>query len=78
MSAKVEQVKVDVTSKRTTASLPLINNPSIKLAHNKEQALKVHNQQIKKLNQNRDDETDLIESEEKLQQLGSMLIMLGI
>ena len=50
MSAKVEQVKVDVTSKRTTASLPLINNPSIKLAHNKEQALKVYNQQIKKLN----------------------------
>ena len=78
MSAKVEQVKVDVTSKRTTASLPLISNPSIKLAHNKEQALKVYNQQIKKLNQNRDDEIDLIESEEKLQQLGSMLIMLGI
>ena len=55
---------------RTTASLPLMNNPSIKLAHNKERALKVYNQQIKKLNQNIDDKQDAIESEEKLQQLG--------
>ena len=54
---------------RTTASLPLMNNPSIKLAHNKERALKVYNQQIKKLNQNIDDKQDAIESEEKLQQL---------
>ena len=47
-----------------------MNNPSIKLAHNKERALKVYNQQIKKLNQNIDDKQDAIESEEKLQQLG--------
>ena len=40
--------KVYVASRRTTASHPLIN-PSIKLAHNKEQTLKVYNQQIKKL-----------------------------
>ena len=39
---KVEQdvlnksVKVDVASQRTTASLPLMNNPSIKFARNKE------------------------------------------
>ena len=46
-----------------------MNNPSIKLAHNKERALKVYNQQIKKLNQNIDDKQDAIESEEKLQQL---------
>ena len=47
-----------------------MNNPSIKLAHNKERALKVYNQQIKKLNQNIDDKKDIVESEEKLQQLG--------
>ena len=65
-----KSVKVDVASQRPTASLPLKNNPSIKLAHNKEQVLKVYNQQIKKLNQNTDDKKDVIESEEKLQQLG--------
>ena len=78
MSVKVEgeqdeinkSVKVDVASQRTTTSLPLVNNPSIKLAHNKERALKVNNQQIKKLYQNTDDKKDVIESEEKLQQLG--------
>ena len=65
-----KSAKVDVASQRTTASLPLMNNPSIKIAHNKERALKVYNQQIKKLNQNTDDKKDVIESEEKLQQLG--------
>ena len=64
-----KSVKVDVASQRTTASFPLMNNPSIKLAYNKERALKVYNQQIMKLNQNIDDKKDLIESEEKLQQL---------
>ena len=52
------------------SSLPLMNNPSIKLAHNKEQALKVYNQQIKNIYQNTDYKKDVIESEEKLQQLG--------
>ena len=65
-----KSAKVDVASQRPTASLPLKNNPSIKLAHNKEQVLKVYNQQIKKLNQNTDQKKDVIESEEKLQQLG--------
>ena len=78
MSAKLEveqdvinkSVKVDVASQRTTASLPLMNNPSIKLAHNREQALKVYNQEIMKLSQNTDDKKYVTESEEKLQQLG--------
>ena len=65
-----KSVKVDATSQRTTASLPLMYNPSIKLAHNKEQALKVYKQQIKKLNQNADDKKDVIESKEKLLQVG--------
>ena len=65
-----KSVKVDVASQRTTGSLPLMNNPSVKLEHNKERALKVYNQQIKKLNQNIDDKKDAIEFEEKLQQLG--------
>ena len=65
-----KSVKVDVASQRTTTSLPLMNNPSIKLAFNKERVLKVYNQQIKKLNRNTHDKKDVIESEEKLQQLG--------
>ena len=43
-----------------------MNNPSIKLAHNKERALNEYNQQIKKLNHNTDDKKDVIESEEKM------------
>ena len=39
-----KSVKVDVASQRTTASLALMNNSSIKLTHNKERALKVYNQ----------------------------------
>ena len=67
-----------MASQRTTASLPVMNNPSNKLAHNKEQALKVYNQQIKKLNQNIDDKKVVIESEEKLQQLGYVGYVLNL
>ena len=63
-------VKVDTEKRITTASLPLMHNPAIKLAHNKDLALKVYNQQIKKLNKNPKDKADVIESEAKLQSLG--------
>ena len=62
-----KSVKVYVASQRTIASLPLMNNPSIKFADNKEPSLKVYNQQIKKFNQNIDDKKDVIESKGKLQ-----------
>ena len=62
-----KSVKVDVANQRTTTSLPLMNNSSIKLAYDNERGLKVNNQQIKKLNQNIDDKEDAVESEEKLQ-----------
>ena len=62
-----KSVKVDVANQRTTTSLPLMNNSSIKLAYDNERGLIVNNQQIKKLNQNIDDKEDAIESEEKLQ-----------
>ena len=65
-----KSLKVDVANLRTTASFPLMNNRSIKLASNKERALKVYNQQIKILNQNIDDKKDVIVSKEKLHQLG--------
>ena len=47
-----------------------MSNPAVKLAPNKNRALKTYNQQVKKLNQNPQDKKDVIESEAKLQQLG--------
>ena len=47
-----------------------MHNPVIKLAHNKDIALKVYNQQVKKLNKNPKDKADVIESEARLQSLG--------
>ena len=63
-------VKVNREKRVTTASLPLMHNPVIKLAHNKDIALKVYNQQVKKLNKNPKDKADAIESEARLQSLG--------
>ena len=60
-------MKIDVASQGTTASLLLINNPSIKLVHNKEWAPEIYNQQFMKLNQNIDHKKDVIESEKTLQ-----------
>ena len=78
MSVKVEVeqnvidklVKVDLESRRTIASVPLLHNPAVKLAHNKNEARQIYNQKIKKLNQNPKDKKDVIESEAKLQALG--------
>ena len=61
-----KSVKVDVTSQRTTSSLPLMNNPSGKLAHNKKRTLRSI-QQTKKLNQVKEEKKDVFETEEKLQ-----------
>ena len=47
-----------------------MHNPVIKLVHNKDIALKVYNQQVKKLNKNPKDKADVIESEARLQSLG--------
>ena len=68
-------MKVNREKRITTASLPLMHNPVIKLAHNKDIALKVYNQQIKKLNKNPKYKADVIESEAKRQGLGYMEYM---
>ena len=59
-------VKANREKQITIASFPLMHNPVIKLAHNKDIALKVFNQQVKKLNKNPKDKADVIESEAKL------------
>ena len=65
-----KSVKVDVQAGVTTAKLPLLDNPVVKLAPNKNKAIAVYNGQIKKLNKNKHDKLDVIKSEAKLQDLG--------
>ena len=61
---------MDIENRVSTASLPLLHNPEIKLAHNKHKALKVYFQQLRKLNKEPTDKADVIASEQKLQSMG--------
>ena len=63
-------ITVDLNNKQIIARLPFIDDPSKKLAPNKSIALKIYNQQIKKLDKNPVDKAEIIASESKLQQLG--------
>ena len=63
-------VEVNIKNKVNVASLPFMQNPAIKLVPNKNKALQINNQQIRKLDQNLQDKRDTIESEAKLQKLG--------
>ena len=62
-----KSVVIDAVNRITTASLPFISNPENKLIPNKNLALKVYQQQIRKLNQNHKDKDDVLISESKLQ-----------
>ena len=63
-------VTIDRDNCTTSASLPFIASPS-RLARNKDRAMKVYKQQLRKLNNpsNIKDKEDILESERKLQQL---------
>ena len=61
-------VCINAITKTAVATLPFIADPSKRLTNNKEKALKVYNQQIKKLGVT--DKQDIIDSEGKLQHLG--------
>ena len=65
-----KSITTDPDRRITTALLPLIFNPFRKLAHAKDKALRIYNQQVKKLNQNPQEKEDVIQSETKLQSLG--------
>ena len=64
-------VTINIEDKRTTARLPYISSPSL-LANNKKKAIKVYEQQLRKLNHpsNEKDKQDVVKSEAKLQELG--------
>ena len=53
-------ITVDTDRIITTALLPLMFNLLYKLAHNKNKALHIYNQQVKKLNQKTQDKEDVI------------------
>ena len=59
-------VNVDLSSRQTIASLPLLHNPTIKLCSNKNKAIKVYNQHLKKLNNHSSDKEQVIKSEKIL------------
>ena len=65
-------ITIDLSKSITTARLPFILNPITRLAPNKATALKVYEQQIKKLSNplNVKDKADVLKSEAKLQKLG--------
>ena len=64
-------VTIDLGTSITSASLPYIADPRLRLAPNKDLAMKVYYQQLKKLNKLRNiQDNDIIKSENKLQQMG--------
>ncbi|MEM7375622.1 MAG: hypothetical protein AAF587_43925 [Bacteroidota bacterium] len=65
-------IQINKDASEITALLPFIHNPQIKLAPNKDKAMKVYQQQIRKLNkvENIKDKEDVMKSENKLQNLG--------
>ena len=64
-----KSITTDTDGRITTALLPLMFNLLHKLAPNKDKALCIYSQQVKKLNQNPWDK-DVIQSEAKLKSLG--------
>ena len=65
-----KSVNIDTTNLLTTASLPLLDDPAVKLAPNSHKALKTYQQQVKMLAKNPQDKQAAIDSEKKLQNLG--------
>ena len=63
-------MELDVKERVCTASLPFIQYPILKLAPNKHNAVKVYNQQLKKLTKSSNDREEVLKSENKLQSLG--------
>ena len=65
-----KSVTGDIENRICTAKLPVIHNPSHNLPPNKNKALAIHNQQVKKIKKNPKDKQDVIASEAKLHALG--------
>ena len=65
-----KSVKVDMEKNQTVARLPLLNDPTIKLAPNKNQAMSIYKREVRQLNRNPSDREAAIKAEKKLQDKG--------
>ena len=65
-----KSVSVDFKNRTSTARLPFLLNPDVRLVSNKNIARKVYNGQLKKLINSSEDRKAVIDSENKLQRLG--------
>ena len=63
-------VTVDIARRVTTAALPFVTNPDLRLGPNEFWALKIYKGQARKLNGRPADKLAVVQSENKLQQLG--------
>ncbi|XP_066918053.1 uncharacterized protein [Clytia hemisphaerica] len=62
-------ITIDPSNCSSIANLPLIHDPLVKLAPNRDIALRVYIQQLKRLEKHQDDKDDILISEKKLQYL---------
>ena len=65
-----KSLKVDQDQQLTIATLPFTHDPLKRLAPNRHKAMKIYNQQTKKLQRHPEDQQDVIMSERKLQMAG--------
>ena len=65
-----KSVTVDIANRTSWANLPLIQDPRTRLANNRNKALCVYYQQLRKLNKVPSDKDDVIKSQAKLQSMG--------
>ena len=65
-----KSVHVDIAKGVTIAKLPFLVSPENKLNANKSRALKVYNNQVRRLDKNQKDKNDVVMSEQKLQTMG--------
>ena len=65
-----KSVKVDIKKCKTVARLPLLHDPTIKLAPNKNQAMAIYRRELRQLNRNPSDKEAAIKAEKKLQTKG--------
>ena len=70
-----QSVHVDLKQLQIIANLPLRHEPAIKLYPNKTKALKVYNQQLKKLSKQPQDKEQVIQSKKILSDLGHVEII---
>ena len=65
-----KSVHVDLEKKKTTATLPFMEDPITQLKPNRDEALRVYRSQLKKLSRDPQAKADVISSQNQLQQLG--------